>query len=171
MLFRRILTLLVCTALLGCMAARAGETSGADGGTGPAAVPGDSGSGSDEAPGEGASEGEAQPARGYVLVQTATQSGWLPLPDEGEYSYPLRQVLPDGSEAENLIHLTADGVYMEDSTCENHDCIAQGTVTLENRDERILSNYIICLPNQVFLQLFTPEEVLEMLKPQSDDQP
>ena len=38
----------------------------------------------------------------------------------------------------------------------------QGTVTLENRDERILYNMIICLPNQVMLELYTPEEVLEM---------
>lgn len=110
------------------------------------------------------SEDGPKPAKGYVLVTTATQSGWLPLPEEGEVSYPIRQILPDGSEAENVIHLTPDGVYMEDSTCANHDCIQQGTVTLENRDERILSNMIICLPNQVTLQLFTPEELLEMAK-------
>ena len=111
-----------------------------------------------------APEDGPKPAKGYVLVTTATQSGWLPLPEEGEVSYPIRQILPDGSEAENVIHLTPDGVYMEDSTCANHDCIQQGTVTLENRDERILSNMIICLPNQVTLQLFTPEELLEMAK-------
>ena len=111
-----------------------------------------------------APEDSPKPARGYVLVTTATQSGWLPLPEAGEVSYPIRQILPDGSEAENVIHLTPDGVYMEDSTCANHDCIQQGVVTLENRDERILSNMIICLPNQVTLQLFTPEELLEMAK-------
>ena len=27
-----------------------------------------------------------QPANGYVLVTSATQTGWLPLPAEGEYS-------------------------------------------------------------------------------------
>ena len=104
------------------------------------------------------------PAKGYVLVTTATQAGWLPLPEEGELSVPVKQVLPDGTEAENVIHLTPDGVYMEDSTCEGHDCVQQGTVTLDNREERILSNMIICLPNQVTLQLFTPEEVLEMMQ-------
>ncbi len=107
-----------------------------------------------------------KPARGYVLVTTAAQSGWLPLPEEGELSYPLRQLLPDGTEAVNTIHLTPDGVYMEDSTCEGHDCVQQGVVTLENRQERILGNMIICLPNQVTLQLFTPEELLEMMKEQ-----
>ena len=106
------------------------------------------------------------PAKGYVLVTTATQSGWLPLPEEGEASFPLRQTLPDGTEAVNVIHLTPDGMYMEDATCANHDCMGQGVVTLENREERILGNMIICLPNQVTLQLFTPEEVLEMVKGQ-----
>lgn len=118
-------------------------------------------------PEDKAESGEApKPAKGYVLVTTATQSGWLPLPEEGEVSYPIRQVLPDGTEAENVIHLTPEGVYMEDSTCANHDCIQQGIVTLENREERILSNMIICLPNQVSLQLFTPEEVLQMVQGQ-----
>lgn len=108
----------------------------------------------------------ASPAKGYVLVSTATQTGWLPLPEEGEYSYDLKQILPDGTEAVNTIHLTPEGVYMEASTCENHDCVKQGMVTLENRKDRILSNMIICLPNQVYLQLFTPEEILEMVKEQ-----
>ncbi len=107
-----------------------------------------------------------KPAKGYVLVTTATQSGWLPLPEEGEISYPLRQLLPNGTEAVNTIHLTPEGVYMEDSTCEGHDCVQQGEVTLDNRDARILGNMIICLPNQVTLQLFTPEEILEMVKEQ-----
>ena len=102
----------------------------------------------------------AVPARGYVLVTTATKMGFLPLPEEGEYSYHLKQILPDGTEAENVIHLTADGVWMEDSTCENHDCVQQGEVTIDNRKDRILGNMIICLPNQVMLQLFSPEELL-----------
>ena len=107
-----------------------------------------------------------KPAKGYVLVTSATQSGWLPLPEEGEVSYPLRQLLPNGTEAVNTIHLTPEGVYMEDSTCEGHDCVQQGEVTLDNRTERILGNMIICLPNQVTLQLYTPEELLEMVKGQ-----
>ena len=105
-----------------------------------------------------------QPAKGYVLVSTATRMGFLPLPEEGEYSYHLEQVLPDGTPAENVIHVSAEGVWMEESTCDNHDCIDQGEVTLDNRMDRILGNMIICLPNQVMLELFTPDEVLEMFK-------
>ena len=115
-----------------------------------------------EEPSEGP-EATPQPARGYVMVSTATKMGFLPLPDEGEYSYHLEQILPDGTPAENVIHLTPEGVYMEDSTCENHDCVEQGEVTLDNRKDRILGNFIICLPNQVTLQLFTPDEIEAML--------
>ena len=107
---------------------------------------------------------DALTAKAYVFVSTATQAGWLPLPDEGEYSWHLQQILPDGTPAENVVHVTVDSVYMEDSTCENHDCVQQGLVTLDNREERILGNMIICLPNQVFLQLFTADEVRDMLR-------
>ena len=124
-----------------------------------------------EAPTEAPAELEAsetpeatpQPARAYVLVSTATKMGFLPLPEEGEYSYHLEQVLPDGTPAENVIHVTAEGVWMEDSTCDNHDCVDQGEVTLDNRKDRVLGNMIICLPNQVTLQLMTPEEILELM--------
>ncbi len=107
-------------------------------------------------------EGEGLPA-GYVLVSTATQAGWLPLPIEGEQSFPLAQLLPDGTQSLNVIHLTPEGMWMEEASCEGQDCVGQGEVTLENRDERILYNMIICLPNQVVLQLYTPEETMEML--------
>ena len=143
MLRRMLLILLLIPALLLCAVAAAGDE----------ATPEDDGL--DAAP---------RPAKAYVLVTTATQAGFLPLPEEGEASYPIRQVLPDGTLAENVIHLTPEGVYMESSTCANHDCIEQGLVTLENRNERILSNMIVCLPNQVTLQLYTPEEVEAMMK-------
>lgn len=105
----------------------------------------------------------AMPA-GFVRVTTATETGWLPLPltEEEAYSYPLIQILSDGTRTENLIHLFPDGVYMESSTCSNQNCVHEGTVTLENRSERVLGNAILCLPNQVSLELFSLEEVLTM---------
>ena len=57
---------------------------------------------------------------------------------------------------------------MKSSPCDNQDCVKQGEVTLANKDERILSNMIICLPNQVVLELYTPEELLELLYPQQE---
>ena len=110
-----------------------------------------------------AEEAQNKLPAGYVLVSTATQSGWLPLPTEGESIFPLSQVQPDGTQTLNVIHLTPEGVYMEDANCANHDCVGQGEVTLENIPERILGNMIICLPNQVVLQLYTPEETMALL--------
>ena len=125
-----------------------------------------------EAPAETDPSGEAQQAEaldpatlapGYVFVSAATVQGWLPLPTEGEVSFPLAQTLPDGTEALNVIHLTPHGVWMEDSTCEGHDCVEQGEVTLENRDSRLL-----CLPNQVSLELYSTEELLALMGAQTE---
>ena len=65
------------------------------------------------------SEADGQPAlaaSGYVLVTAQTQMGWLALPDGEDVVYPLTQLLPDGTEALNLIHLTPEGVYVEDAS-------------------------------------------------------
>ena len=99
------------------------------------------------------------PAEGYVYVSAGTESRWFALPEEGDLSFTISQTR-GAEKAENIIHLTPDGVYMESSTCENQDCIRQGRVTLENKDTRVLANMIICLPNQVAIELYTPEELL-----------
>ncbi len=102
------------------------------------------------------------PSVAYVLVRMPAAIGLLPLPVEGEYTRTIRQVMADGTEAVNVLHLTANGVWMEDSNCEGHDCILEGEVTLENREERVLWNMIICLPHQLSLELITREEALQL---------
>jgi hypothetical protein len=71
--------------------------------------------------------------------------------------------MPDGSDAVNVIHLEPDGFWMEDSNCEGHDCIEEGKVTLENREERVLGSMVICLPHQLMLELITREEAEKLL--------
>ena len=112
---------------------------------------------------------EARPA-GYVLVTTATQSGWLALPTEEEDDkvVTVSQTMPDGTQALNVVHLMPNGVYMEDANCANHDCMDEGEITLENIPERILGNMIICLPNQVILQLSSAEEALAIFGEMTD---
>ena len=105
-------------------------------------------------------EGTVTYAKGYVRVIYGDQSGWLRLPDDEPYIFPLRLVWDDGTVTENDICVTPTGVYMESSTCENQDCVYQGEVTLDNMDERILGNMIICLPNQVCLELYSIEQLL-----------
>ena len=183
--------LLVCFLVLGCAGCRrqapapgvtqAPETTEAAG-----ADPGDAADDAeapeaDPAAPDGPQNDETAPeeksidyARGYVRVVSPTTSGWLPLPEEEDYVYPLRQVGGDGRELVNVIHVTPSGVYMESANCDNQDCVLQGEVTLDNKGSRILENMIICLPHQVVLELYSTEELLALSAEQEgapSDQP
>lgn len=68
--------------------------------------------------------------------------------------------LPQPNGELNVVHITEHSIEMVHSNCPGQDCVKQGIVTLENRDTRALTNMIICLPNQVILELLTPEEAL-----------
>ena len=103
------------------------------------------------------------PSIAYVLVRMPDPVGLLPLPTEGEYTRTIRQTMPDGSEAINVLHLTPSGIWMEEANCEGQDCVGEGEVTLENREERVLWNMIICLPHQLALELITRDEALALI--------
>ncbi len=94
------------------------------------------------------------------LLVTAGGTTYQPIPliEEGEYS-----VIQEETGAKNVIHVTTESVDMKSSTCENQDCVKQGVVSLDNMDSRLLGNMIICLPNQVTLELYTTEELIQML--------
>ncbi len=98
------------------------------------------------------------PSVAYVQVTMDSGTGLLPLPVEGEYLRTLRQTASDGTEAVNVLHLTPEGFWMEDANCEGHDCMEEGIVTLENREERVLWNMVVCLPHHLLLELVTREE-------------
>lgn len=95
--------------------------------------------------------------KAYMLV-TVQGVTYQPIPLYEEHDYTIRQ-----QDRENIIHVTPDSVCMKSSTCENQDCVQQGTVSLENYKDRILYNMILCLPNQVYLELYTPEELISLL--------
>lgn len=107
---------------------------------------------------------DSDPSIAYVLVRMPNPIGLLPLPTEGEYTRTIRQTMADGSEAINVLHLTPNGFWMEDANCEGQDCVNEGEVTLENREERILWNMVICLPHQLSLELITREEAESLLR-------
>ena len=94
----------------------------------------------------------------YLLVSVGGTT-YLPIPLLSEGEYRLRQ----GEDTENVIHVTCDSIVMASSTCENQDCVKQGVVTMENRENRILGNLIICLPNQVQIALYSYEETEALL--------
>lgn len=92
----------------------------------------------------------------YLLV-TVQGNIYEPLPLSGEGSFTVRQ----GEETSNTIHVTSSSVWMEHSTCDNQDCVEQGTVEYATMGSRVLYNMIICLPNQVSLELHTAQSLQE----------
>ncbi len=95
---------------------------------------------------------EAQPAAAYLVV-TIHGMIYEPIPLAGEGSFTIAQ----DENTSNTVHVNHDSIWMEHSTCDNQDCVNQGTVSLDNMKKRVLTNMIICLPNDVVLELHTPE--------------
>ena len=91
----------------------------------------------------------------YLRVQVGDEI-WplIPLTDGGEYT-----VSQSDTGAKNVIRTTAASAVMHFSTCDNQNCVQQGEVSLGNRELRAMGNLIVCLPNEVVLELLEPEEV------------
>ena len=87
--------------------------------------------------------------RGYVVLTVNGRQYGDPIAMDRDKVITIRQ---DSGEI-NQVHITPQEVYMESSTCANQDCVGQGHVTLDNIGTRILSGYIICLPNAVTIEL------------------
>ena len=95
---------------------------------------------------------------GYILAQRNGDGGWIPLPTSDSMTITDEE----DENIKNVIRLTPNGFYMESSTCDNQDCVEQGEVTLENMDERVLMNMVICLPHQLSVELYSIEQLVEM---------
>lgn len=61
-------------------------------------------------------------------------------------------VAQEGGEV-NVIDVSAQGVVMASSTCQNQLCVAMGEVTLDNWETRPNQQFIICLPNRISVEL------------------
>ena len=98
-----------------------------------------------------------EPAKAFLVVQVAGQMYEpIPLYEEGRYTVKRGDLV-------NTIEVTPDSIKMHASSCDNQDCVEQGVVSLDNKDQRVLQNMIICLPNEVVLELYTPEELTALL--------
>ena len=97
-------------------------------------------------------------AEAYLLMETSNRI-YAPIPLNEENSFRITQSNGDY----NIIHIGINSFYMEESNCENQDCVKEGTVTLENMNTRVLYNMIVCLPHQLSLELITPEEAETVL--------
>ena len=91
--------------------------------------------------------------KGYVVITVGNRQYGDPIPMDRDKVITVRQ--SDGKE--NKVHITPEKVYMEHSTCENQDCVGHGEITLENYKTRILSTFVICLPNAVTIEMVPVE--------------
>ena len=58
----------------------------------------------------------------------------------------------------NHVQVKDGAIFMADSTCADGLCVSQGEMSPENYEDRPMLNWIICLPNQVTVQLRVDEE-------------
>ena len=92
---------------------------------------------------------QTEEVKGHVIITVGGRQYGDPIPMDRDKIITIRQ---ENGEI-NKIRITPDSVDTEYSTCENQDCIGEGTITLDNYNERILGTWIICLPNQVTIEM------------------
>ena len=105
-----------------------------------------------------ATENPMATAQAFLIVRVGLDTVFAPIPLTGEQRLELKR-----GDKINVIETTADSICMAESSCDNQDCVFQGVVSLQNREKRVLQNLIICLPNEVTLELYTREEIEQML--------
>lgn len=105
-----------------------------------------------------ASEATEVPDAEAYLVVTVNGMIYEPIPLYQAGRYTVRQ-----GDMVNVIEVTRNSVCMAESTCDNQDCVEQGVVSLDNINERVLHNAVICLPNQVTLELYDEWTLANML--------
>ena len=96
---------------------------------------------------------KAEVVRGYVVLTVGNRQYGDPIPMDRDKIITLRQ--EDGKI--NKVHITPETVYMESSTCDNQDCVQQGEVHVDTYKDRILGTYVICLPNNVSIEMVPVE--------------
>lgn len=97
---------------------------------------------------------KTEKVRGYVVLNVGGRQYGEPIPMDRDKIITLKQ--DDGKL--NKVHITPETVYMEFSTCENQDCVGQGEVHVDTYKDRILGTYIICLPNNVSIEMIPAED-------------
>ena len=97
---------------------------------------------------------QTQAVRGHVIITVGNRQYGDPIPMDREKIITVKQE----SGQINKVHITPDGAWMEYSTCDNQDCVGQGHITMDNYKTRILSTFVICLPNNVTVEMVPAEE-------------
>ena len=97
---------------------------------------------------------QTEKVRGHVVLTVAGRQYGDPITMDRDKIITLKQ--EDGKI--NKVHITPEKVFMESSTCDNQDCVMQGEITVDNYKTRVLTTYVICLPNDVSIEFIPAEE-------------
>lgn len=95
----------------------------------------------------------SETVRGHVILTVNGRQYGDPIPMDRDKIITVRQ--EDGKI--NKVHITPETVGMESSTCENQDCVGQGIVDVNTYHSRILGTFVICLPNNVTIEMVPAE--------------
>lgn len=66
--------------------------------------------------------------------------------------------IDQGNGVVNHVEVKDGAIHMKDSTCDDKLCVEQGEITPENYEDRALRNWVVCLPNQVTIELVLADE-------------
>lgn len=95
------------------------------------------------------------PGSAYLRISVNNRM-YEPIPLNGRFSVDIAR---EGG-YHNLVSAEDGVISMIFSSCDNQLCVHQGEVSLDNRDLRALYNQIICLPNEVLLEVLNEQEVM-----------
>lgn len=96
---------------------------------------------------------KAEKVRGHVVLTVGGRQYGDPIPMDRDKIITIRQ---ENGEI-NKVHITPEKVYMEYSSCDNQDCVQQGEIHMDTYKTRILGTYVICLPNNVTVEMVPAE--------------
>lgn len=66
--------------------------------------------------------------------------------------------IDQGNDIVNHVEIKDGAIYMSGSTCPDQQCVGQGEISMDNYEQRVLRNWIVCLPNQVTVELTLEDE-------------
>ena len=98
----------------------------------------------------------------YLTPNTATNYAKIYV---GSYVYkeiPLNEnqviEINQGRDIVNHVEVKDGAIFMADSSCPDQQCVYQGEISMENYEQRALRNWVVCLPNQVTVELVLEDE-------------
>lgn len=102
-----------------------------------------------------------EPAESYLVVWV--DDYFQPVPLLQKYAGRLLRIARTETDF-NVVEIGRNSFEMHEASCPDQVCVTEGEVTLANRQERILGDYVICMPNAVVLEMQSAQQMLTLLE-------